>query len=155
MFVMSRNPEDPSVSQHVDFTSYDMNSPLFSHSKPADWTGYNAREDRKSQTIDKPKTIVVFGPLIDSPPSHSGSSAMKVCHHPSWHDAHSDVIPWQHWNLNEYFWHGSTGCSGIWWHWDLLKDGPQTDAATAEYLDKAHEYPTDRLWVDCFIVTST
>lgn len=45
-------------------------SQLFSHLYPVDWAGYNAYEDRKSETSSKPKTIVVFGPLIDSPPSH-------------------------------------------------------------------------------------
>ena len=34
---------------------------------------------------------------------------------------------------------------------DLLQDGPQTDAAITEYLDKAREHPTGRLWVDCLI----
>ena len=34
---------------------------------------------------------------------------------------------------------------------DFLKDGPQTDAALSEYLDKACEHPTGRLWVDCLI----
>ena len=38
--------------------------------EPLDWSGYNAQEDRKTKTPDKPKTITVFGPLIDSPPSH-------------------------------------------------------------------------------------
>ena len=28
---------------------------------PVDWAGYNAYKDRKSQTTNKPKTIVVFG----------------------------------------------------------------------------------------------
>ena len=44
-------------------------SQLFFHANPVDWAGYNAYEDRKSQTTNKPKTIVVFGPLIDSQPS--------------------------------------------------------------------------------------
>lgn len=34
---------------------------------------------------------------------------------------------------------------------DLLKDGLQTDAAITDYLDKAREHPTGRLWVDCLI----
>ena len=34
---------------------------------------------------------------------------------------------------------------------DFLKDGPQTDAALSEYLDKACEHPTGRLWVNCLI----
>ena len=45
-------------------------SQMFSNPNPVQWMGYNAQEDRKCQTTDKPKTIVVFGPLIDSPPSH-------------------------------------------------------------------------------------
>ena len=39
-------------------------SQLFTAEKPCDWSGYNAREDRRSEVTSKPKTVV-FGPLID------------------------------------------------------------------------------------------
>ena len=45
-------------------------SQLFTAEKPLDWSGYNAREDRRSEVTSKPKNVVVFGPLIDSPPAH-------------------------------------------------------------------------------------
>ena len=40
--------------------------------KPVEWAGLNAYLDRQetSTSTKKPKTLVVFGPLLDSPPAH-------------------------------------------------------------------------------------
>ena len=46
---------------------------LTSYSKPLDWGGYNAREDHKEAIPANPKTVFVFGPLWDIPPTHPGT----------------------------------------------------------------------------------
>eukprot|EP00745_Piridium_sociabile_P018840 TRINITY_DN28551_c0_g2_i7.p1 TRINITY_DN28551_c0_g2~~TRINITY_DN28551_c0_g2_i7.p1 ORF type:complete len:249 (-),score=41.05 TRINITY_DN28551_c0_g2_i7:725-1471(-) len=39
--------------------------------KPVEWVGFNAQQDRLvAGSAHKPKTLVVFGPMIDSPPAH-------------------------------------------------------------------------------------
>ena len=38
--------------------------------KPVEWAGFNAQQDRLVDSTQKPKTLVVFGPMIDSPPAH-------------------------------------------------------------------------------------
>ena len=46
--------------------------------------------------------------------NHSAQVAeVAITIHSSQHDAHSNVIPWLHWNLDEGFWHGSSAFSGI------------------------------------------
>ena len=37
---------------------------------PIEFSGYNAKEDRKENIPIAPKTLFVFGPLLNSPPSH-------------------------------------------------------------------------------------
>lgn len=190
-------------------------SQLFLHSNPVDWAGFNTYEDRKSPSTDKPKTIVVFGPLIDSPPSHPDTMlttlvylerslkgfGMKYAHITvdlqlyivacliQW----SDPVRWKSVIIHPGMMHtlmSFLGCIGFlmkgsgieqllavafggitnilngksWTNalrayrilmavllQDLLKNEPQTDAAITEYLDKACEHPTGRLWVDCLI----
>lgn len=190
-------------------------SQLFSHLNPVDWAGYNTYEDRKSQTTTKPKTIAVFGPLIDSPPSHPDtvlttlvylerslkSFGMKYAHitmdlqlyivacQIQW----GNPMRWKSVIIHPGMMHtlmSFLGCIGFlmkgsgmeqlltvafggianivngksWTNalrayrmllevllQDLLQEGPQTDAAITEYLDKACEHPTGRLWVDCLI----
>ena len=40
--------------------------------KPVEWAGFNAYLERQeaSTSTKKPKTLVVFGPLLDAPPAH-------------------------------------------------------------------------------------
>ena len=38
--------------------------------KPVEWSGLNAISDQAQLDMHKPKTLCIFGPLIDSPPSH-------------------------------------------------------------------------------------
>ena len=38
-----------------------------------EFAGYNAKEDRKENIPIAPKTLFVFGPLLNSPPSHIGT----------------------------------------------------------------------------------
>jgi len=39
--------------------------------RPVEWAGFNAQQDRLvAGSVQKPKTLVVFGPMIDSPPAH-------------------------------------------------------------------------------------
>ena len=37
---------------------------------PIEWSGWNAMQNRSNQVVAKPKTLYLFGPVIDSPPSH-------------------------------------------------------------------------------------
>ena len=46
-------------------------SQLHGNIRPVLWAGFNAQQDRLVAGSDqKPKTLVVFGPMIDSPPAH-------------------------------------------------------------------------------------
>ncbi|KAL8597460.1 hypothetical protein ACOMHN_050958 [Nucella lapillus] len=47
-------------------------SHVHTEDKPMEWAGFNARLDRQEAeaTPKKPKTLVVFGPLLDAPPAH-------------------------------------------------------------------------------------
>ena len=38
--------------------------------QPLEWSGFNARQDRAQVDVHRPKTLCMYGPLIDSPPSH-------------------------------------------------------------------------------------
>ena len=48
--------------------------PAYRHTeeKPVEWAGFNAYLERQeaSTSTKKPKTLVVFGPLLDAPPTH-------------------------------------------------------------------------------------
>ena len=46
-------------------------SQVHGNDKPVEWAGFNAQQDRLvAGSAQKPKTLVVFGPMIDSPPAH-------------------------------------------------------------------------------------
>ena len=47
-------------------------SHVHTEDKPDEWAGFNAYLDRQeaSTSTKKPKTLVVFGPLLDAPPAH-------------------------------------------------------------------------------------
>ncbi|KAG1674268.1 hypothetical protein GQR58_015168 [Nymphon striatum] len=46
-------------------------SQVHGNDKPVEWAGFNAQQDRLvASSAQKPKTLVVFGPMIDSPPAH-------------------------------------------------------------------------------------
>ena len=47
-------------------------SHVHTEDKPVEWAGFNAYLDRQeaSTSTKKPKTLVVFGPLLDAPPAH-------------------------------------------------------------------------------------
>ena len=45
-------------------------SQIHESNKPVEWAGFNAQQDRLVNSAQKPKTLVVFGPMIDSPPAH-------------------------------------------------------------------------------------
>ena len=46
-------------------------SQVHQRDKPVEWAGFNAQQDRVVEgSGNKPKTLVVFGPMIDSPPAH-------------------------------------------------------------------------------------
>ncbi|CAL8361042.1 unnamed protein product [Merluccius merluccius] len=46
-------------------------SQINENKKPLEWAGFNAQQDRLvADSAQKPKTLVVFGPMINSPPAH-------------------------------------------------------------------------------------
>lgn len=46
-------------------------SQVHENDKPVEWAGFNAQQDRLvAGSAQKPKTLVVFGPMIDLPPAH-------------------------------------------------------------------------------------
>ena len=46
-------------------------SQVHQHDKPVEWAGFNAQQDPVMEGPgNTPKTLVVFGPIIDSPPAH-------------------------------------------------------------------------------------
>ena len=46
-------------------------SQVYGNDRPLEWAGFNAQQDRLvAGSAQKPKTLVVFGPMIDSPPAH-------------------------------------------------------------------------------------
>lgn len=46
-------------------------SQIHENDKPVEWAGFNAQQDRLEEgSAKKAKTLVVFGPMIDSPPAH-------------------------------------------------------------------------------------
>ena len=46
-------------------------SEVHRNDRPVEWAGFNAQQDRlMAGSAQKPKTLVVFGPMIDSPPAH-------------------------------------------------------------------------------------
>ena len=45
---------------------------IHKNNRPVKWAGFNAQQDRLvAGSAQKPKTLVVFGPMIDSPQAHS------------------------------------------------------------------------------------
>ena len=49
--------------------------------KPIEWAGFNAQQDRlEGSSVQKPKTLVVFGPMIDSPPAHPDTVLTTLVH---------------------------------------------------------------------------
>ena len=46
-------------------------SKIHENDQPVEWAGFNAQQDRLvAGSAQKPKTLVTFGPMIDSPPAH-------------------------------------------------------------------------------------
>ena len=46
-------------------------SQVHGNDRPVEWAGFNAQQDRlMASSAQKSNTLVVFGPMIDSPPSH-------------------------------------------------------------------------------------
>ena len=46
-------------------------SQVHQNDKPVEWAGFNAQQDSAMEGPgNTPKTLVVFGPMIDSPPAH-------------------------------------------------------------------------------------
>jgi hypothetical protein len=48
--------------------------------KPVEWSGWNALNDRAQVGVHKSKTLCIFGPLIDSPPSHPDTVLTTMAH---------------------------------------------------------------------------
>ena len=66
--------------------AYSKDAYYFSQLKsvhPIEWSGLNALSERGMIDVHKPKTLCVFGPLIDSPPSHPDTvlSTMEYLDH--------------------------------------------------------------------------
>ena len=56
-------------------------SQVHENDKPVEWAGFNAQQDRLVVgSAQKPKTLVVFGPMIDSPPAHPDTVLTMLVH---------------------------------------------------------------------------
>ena len=56
-------------------------SQIHGSDKPVEWAGFNAQQVRlEGSSVQKPKTLVVFGPMIDSPPAHPDTVLTTLVH---------------------------------------------------------------------------
>ena len=73
---VARSPEETVQADTAMARARTRDAAWLSHvhteDKPVEWAWFNAYLDRKeaSTSTKKPKTLVVFGPLLDAPPAH-------------------------------------------------------------------------------------
>ncbi len=77
------SPTDCDNIQASLVTAYKRDAAYFQQLQLPDaieFSGYNAREDRNEDFEQKPKTLFVFGPLLNSPPSHPDTVITTLQH---------------------------------------------------------------------------